>query len=232
MNEDVSNATVNRMLEVLRAILRKAAREWEWTDHIPYICLLPEPRRRIRCLTREEADRLIAELPAHLAAMARFSLSTGLRQRNVVSLQWTQVDLKRRMAWIHPDQAKARRGIAVPLKAEAMVVLVAQQGQHPRNVFTYRGRPVKQVNGHAWKQALVRAGIKDFRWHDLRHAWASWHVQAGTPLNVLQELGGWESVSMVRRYARLAADHLAECAERLARPRMVQRAGTNLVHKL
>ncbi len=120
VKENVSNPTVNRMLEVLRAILRKAAREWEWADHIPYIYLLPESKRRIRWLTRAEADRLIAELPARLAAMVRFSLNTGLRQRNVVELQWTQVDLKRRMAWIHPDQAKARRGIAVRLNAAAM----------------------------------------------------------------------------------------------------------------
>lgn len=227
--EGVSNATVNRMLEVLRAILRKAATEWEWIDHIPNIRMLPEPKRRIRWITRDEADRLIAELPEHLAAMVRFSLSTGLRQRNVVALQWTQVDLKRRIAWIHPDQAKARQGIAVPLNAEAIVVLRQQQGKHSSRVFTYQGRPVKQVNTAAWKKALARAGITDFRWHDLRHTWASWHVQAGTPLNVLQELGGWESASMVRRYAHFAADHLAEYAERLARPRMVQRAGTNLV---
>lgn len=88
----------------------------------------------------------------------------------------------------------------------------------------------------AWKRALARAGIEDFRWHDLRHTWASWHVQTGTPLNVRQELGGWERASMVRRYAHLAADHLAEYAEKLARPRMVQNAGTNagtnLVHEL
>ncbi len=101
-----------------------------------------------------------------------------------------------------------------------------------RRVFTYKRNPVKQVNGVAWKKALKRAGIKNFRWHDLRRTWASWHVQAGTPLNVLQELGGWESASMVRRYAHFAADHLAAYAETLARPRMVQCAGTNLVHKL
>jgi len=194
--------------------------------------MLPEPKRRIRWLTREEADRLIVELPEHLASMVRFSLSTGLRQRNVLELQWNQVDLKRRIAWIHPDQAKARRGIAVPLNADAIVVLRQQQGKHSSRVFTYQGRPVKQVNTAAWKKALARAGITDFRWHDLRHTWASWLVQAGTPLNVLQEMGGWESASMVRRYAHLAADHLAAYAERLARPRMVQRACTNLVHKL
>lgn len=66
-----------------------------------------------------------------------------------------------------------------------------------------------------WYGALERAGIEDFRWHDLRHTWASWHVQNGTPLYVLQELGGWESPEMVRRYAHLAAEHLAPFADRL-----------------
>jgi integrase len=48
---------------------------------------------------------------------------------------------------------------------------------------------VWQVNTKSWRKA-VKAGLRDFRWHDLRHTWASWHVQAGTPLNVLQEMGG------------------------------------------
>jgi integrase len=63
----------------------------------------------------------------------------------------------------------------------------------------------------------VRAGIDDFRWYDLRHTWASWHVQNGTPLNVLQELGGWESPQMVRRYAHFAAQHLAAYVSKLPR---------------
>ena len=75
---------------------------------------------------------------------------------------------------------------------------------------------MRQVNTKAWRQALKRVGIEDFRWHDLRHTWASWHVQAGTPLHVLQELGGWESVEMVRRYAHLSTDHLAEYVERMS----------------
>ena len=57
---------------------------------------------------------------------------------------------------------------------------------------------------------------KDFRWHDLRHTWASWHVQSGTPLNVLQELGAWESTEMVRRYAHLSSEHLAQYVERFS----------------
>jgi integrase len=68
---------------------------------------------------------------------------------------------------------------------------------------------VQQVSTKAWYKALKRAGIEKFHWHDLRHTWASWHVQNGTPLHVLQELGGWETPAMVRRYAHLATGHLA-----------------------
>ena len=125
------------------------------------------------------------------------------------------MDLTRRLAWIHPDQAKAGKAIAVPLNAEAVAFISKQVGKHPTHVFSFRGRPIIQVNTKAWYAGLEQAGITDFRWHDLRHTWASWHVQNGTPLFALQELGGWESAEMVRRYAHLAADHLAPYADRL-----------------
>jgi integrase len=227
--EGHSNATVNRTLEVLRAILRKCVNEWEWLDRAPQVRMLKEPTRRIRFLTREEAHRLLAELPEHLADMAAFSLATGLRASNVTGLQWSQVDLTRRLAWVHPDQAKARKAIPVPLNGEAATLVRKQLGKHPSHVFSFRGKPITQVSTKAWYAALERAGIADFRWHDLRHTWASWHVQNGTPLFALQELGGWESTDMVRRYAHLAADHLAPFAERLGALRAVESEndGTN-----
>ena len=102
--------------------------------------MLKEPTRRIRFLTREEARRLLAELPEHMADMAAFSLATGLRRANVTGLLWTQVDLVRRLAWIHPDQAKARKAIAVPLNAEAVVLIRKQIGKHPTHVFCFQGQ--------------------------------------------------------------------------------------------
>jgi integrase len=147
--EGVSNATVNRTLEVLRAILRKCVHEWEWLDRAPRVRMLKEPSRRIRFLTRAEARRLLGELPEHLSEMAAFSLATGLRKSNVTGLQWTQVDLVRRLAWIHPDQAKARKAIAVPLNAEAVLIIRRQTGKHPTHVFSYMGNVVKQVNRKA-----------------------------------------------------------------------------------
>lgn len=219
--EGVANATVNRVLEVVKAILRKAAFEWEWIDRVPSIRLLPEPTRRIRWLTREEAERLVDVLPKHTAAMARFSLATGLREKNVTGLEWSQVDLTRRVAWIHPDQAKAKKPIAVPLNNEAVLVLRGQTGKHATRVFTWQGKPINKANTHAWRQALKKVGIESFRWHDLRHTWASWHVQNGTPLHVLQELGGWSCYAMVQRYAHLSAEHLAEYAGNVSKIRAI-----------
>jgi integrase len=148
--------------------------------------------------------------------MAAFSLATGLRAANVTGLEWSQIDEERKLAWVHPDQAKARKASAVPLNGEALALVLKQKGTHATHVFSYRGAPVTQVSTKAWYRALKRAGIEKFRWHDLRHTWASWHIQGGTPLFALQELGGWESAEMVRRYAHLAADHLAPYADRLS----------------
>ena len=161
---------------------------------------------------------LLRELPEHQRDIVLFALVTGLRQANITNLEWSQVDLARRVAWIHPDQAKARLAIHVSLNSLACAVLERQQGKHATHVFTYRGRPVKWVNTLAWREALQRAGIaKGFRWHSLRHTWASWLAQSGAPMNVLQEMGGWESAAMVRRYARLSPAQFAGEAESIVK---------------
>jgi integrase len=218
----VRPATINRMLEVVRAILRKAEREWEWLERVPAIRMRKEENRRIRWITWKEAECLLHELPEHLASMAAFSLATGLRQSNVTRLEWCDIDLIKCHAWVHPDQAKTKKAIPVPLNIDAVAILRKQIGKHTQFVFAYKDKPINQCNTKAWKKALKRAGIENFRWHDLRHTWASWHVQNGTSLQELQQLGGWASFEMVLRYAHLSSEHLKSAAERVA--------GTNWVH--
>lgn len=144
-----------------------------------------------------------------------FTLATGLRQGNVKRLKWKDVDLQSEHAWVHADEAKTNKAIAVPLNEMAMQVLLRRQNLHPTYVFTYRNKPVDQVNTKAWRHALKRVGIKNFRWHDLRHTWASWHIQNGTSLQELQQLGGWSSFNMVLRYAHLSSEHLKKAASRV-----------------
>src|ERR1700690_542679 len=105
--------------------------------------------------------------------------------------------------------------MSVPLNDVALAVLTRQVGKHPQRVFTYRGKPTHSANTKAWTAALKRAGIEDFRWHDLRHTWATWQRQVGTPTHELQRLGGWRTGAMVERYAHLAPESLAVAASRL-----------------
>jgi integrase len=208
----LGNGNANRYLATLRSILKKAEGEWNMIEKAPGLRFRQEARRRVRFLTQSEADTLCSSLPAQHRPLIRLLLSTGLRLGSALKLAWTQVDLTRRVAWIHGDQSKSGKPIPVPLNDDAVAALLEAQGRHPVKVFN-QTRPTNRI----WKKALVKAGIEDFRFHDCRHTWASWHVQAGTPLYALQELGGWQSVEMVRRYAHLAPEHLAEHAARIER---------------
>lgn len=227
LSKDRANGTVNRHLAAASAILH-FARDHEWLPAVPKIPYLKEPRRRIRYLKNEkEADGLLSELPAHVRAMVRFALATGLRRHNVTHLEWESVDLRRRIVWYHPDEMKAGKALSCPLNADALEVLRERKADpkgHARWVFPYRGEPVHDVTTRAWHEACARAGVHDFTFHDLRHTWASWHVQRGTPLEVLQELGGWESFEMVRKYAHLGRSHVAQWAGNVERNR--RKSGT------
>lgn len=127
--------------------------------------------------------------------------------------------MDRKIAWVWADDAKGNRHIPVPLNNNAIEVLNQQIGtSKSTHIFTYKGNPVTRTTTAAWKKAIARAEIDpEFTFHCLRHTWASWHVMAGTPLSVLQTLGGWRSLAMVQKYAHLAADFTASYADNSAR---------------
>lgn len=234
-----SAATFNRYRSMIQAILHQAGINIK-------IPLRKVKSQRLRFLTQEEWQRLYAALPDHLKPLAEFAITTGLRQHNVTHLTWQQLDLPRKVAWIHPDQAKAGAAIGIPLSDDAIRILRAQIGKHREWVFPYGGRgrsdgargrnkdqpagaPVAKIKT-AWQLAMEKAGLGhferktgkdgrvsktwhgDFTWHGLRHTWASWHVMSGTPLEVLQKLGGWADIAIVQKYAHLAPEHLARYA--------------------
>lgn len=185
--------------------------------------------KRIRWFTREEAKTLVNCMSEGFRPIVIFALVTGLRRSNILDLEWSQIDLQRKVAWIPPENAKAGKAIGVALNDTACKVLRDQIGRNSRYVFVHTGawhradgsktqsvRKMRVDDNSAWRTGLRRAGITDFRFHDLRHTWASWLVQAGVPLSALQEMGGWESIEMVRRYAHLSPNPLTEHAKKLA----------------
>lgn len=210
-----STSRANRYLTLVRTILRKACYDWEWIDRVPKVTLYKEEEGRCRSLSSEEFWRLHSELPPYLADMALFAVSTGLRSANVRLLEWSWVDMRNCHVSIPAKQFKNGSAHGVPLNKTAMGVLLKRKGMHPKYVFTLNGKPFSEIPAVSWHSALRRAGIEDFRWHDLRHTWATWQRQAGTPTYELQRLGGWKTVSMVDRYAHIAPEGLQAAAFRL-----------------
>jgi integrase len=209
--QDVSAATRNRYRALIRAMLRAAERDWEWLVRAPIIKAEVEQNKRVTFLTREKAEVLIASLPEKYRMPVRFALLTGLRRSNVFGLRWENVDLERGTAWVDADEAKAGKRIVIPLNKQARELLASLPEPHTGRVWG----DMTRVWCNTWKASCKRAGVPGLRFHDLRHTWASWHAMAGTPLQVLQELGGWHSHEMVQRYAHLSPEHLAAAAERV-----------------
>ncbi|WP_394515389.1 tyrosine-type recombinase/integrase [Pantoea sp. SGAir0215] len=226
--EAVSTSTKAKHLALMKALMRAAEREWKWIEKSPVIKVPQKRNKRVRWLEPAEAQRLINECPEPLKSTVEFALATGLRRSNIVDLKWRQIDLQRKVAWIYPEDSKSGRAIGVALNDMAESVLRRQIGQHNIWVFVHTEsvkrndgtstasiRKMRVDSNTAWRAALKRAGIEDFRFHDLRHTWASWLIQAGVPLSALQEMGGWESIEMVQRYAHLAPNHLTEHARQI-----------------
>ncbi len=238
-----TQATKDRYLAFLRSLFRAAVNDWKWIGKSPTIKVRQKKEIRVRWLTKEEATTLIQCMPDVMKPVVMFALATGLRRSNILNLEWTQIDLQRKVAWIHPEDTKGGKAIGVALNETACRVLRMQIGKHQQYVFVHTeawhradGSPTEKVrkmrvdDNTAWNTGLRRAGITNFRFHDLRHTWASWLVQAGVPLTALQEMGGWESIEMVQRYAHLAPNHLVEHARRIDEAMGIN--GTNMARAL
>src|SRR6185437_16084682 len=151
LGEGSSAATANRYLASISAVLGYAANR-QWIDSQPRVPRRHEDDPAIRWATQKQAGKLLAKLPPHLAAMAAFSLATGLRWANVAGLRWERVDMKQRSAWIPSAQAKGKRTLTIPLNDAALEILRAQRGKHRRAVFCYRGHPVESYGKPAWRR--------------------------------------------------------------------------------
>ena len=221
-----SAGSTNLYLSTLRATLNLAVKKtsnYHITD-IPEIEDIDVVDRPERFLTREEAALVLNELRGsvvrHIYDMVRFSLATGLRQHNVTHLPWRDVDLSRRQVTIRKHTAKGKKAFNIPLSKKAVAVLIERRGLHDEFVFAnLSGKVVTQIastNG-PFKKALRKNGLDWCRWHDLRHAWASWHlddVGGCTPLHVLQQLGAWSNIKVViETYGHLAQSTVANFAD-------------------
>jgi integrase len=220
-------STCNRVLAVAGSILERCASD-EWKNMIPRapkIPLFDLGKSEPKWITRGQAHTLLGRFPPHTRDMAIVALATGLRKSNVAGLEWERVDLERRCCYVPGYQSKSGEPIPVPLNEDAIQVLLRWRAIHEtkadawsvsvrRYVFVYRRRaPIQKLTTRMWRRECKAAGLDGVTFHTMRHAWASWQVQAKTPLRILQELGGWATLEMPLRYAHLDPGHLAEYAD-------------------
>lgn len=154
----------------------------------------------------------------HLKPMILVSLNTGVRQGELFKLKWDAVNLDGGLITLHGENTKSGSTRHIPLNSEALAALKAwkEQSSGPL-VFPGRaGNAITEIKT-AWAKLLTDAGIETFRWHDMRHHFASRLVMAGVDLNTVRELLGHSDLKMTLRYAHLAPEHKAAAVQKLMR---------------
>lgn len=224
----VKLSTVRRELRIFSAAINFCRLELDRPDlPNPVAALgLQEEEGRVRWITRQEAARLIASAEEHarrphLGAFIRLALNTGMRKGELLNLEWSRVDLDRALLLLEAPHNKSRKRQTIPLNDDAVTTLrrlQAWQDQHsPENPWVFGKEGGKKITKFqtGWNSALKRAGIEDFRIHDLRHTFASWLVMNGEDLLVVRDLLRHSSVTVTEKYAHLAPTRTASAVQRL-----------------
>lgn len=197
---------INRTISVLQGVHSRAASRWEApVKVISWKEFKAKEQGRVRWLTEAEAGRLLEALPANIAALVRFLLLTGMRQREAFELTWDRVAFDRGAVFIVAKGGKRRE---VALSPEA-ILLLHEQPQTGRYVFDKTGWRKR------FEKALVAAGISDFRWHDLRHTHATWLRQKGVALEVVSQSLGHSGIAVTQKYAHVAQHEVREALQKL-----------------
>jgi integrase len=234
--EVVSEQTVAHELSFLRRVFNVAIRD-TLADVNPVKGLVPTPRNeRVRYLTEAEESELISVLDARAQDLVRFAIHTGLRQGEHFGLRWEWVDLQNSVLRI--PTSKSGKPRTVPLNDVAREILRLQ----PRRLRCPWVWPTSSPKGGAtpgrnhinarnferrvFVPALQAAGIENFRWHDLRHTFASRLAMAGETLQTIAQLLGHASVQMAQRYSHLSPGHLRAAVQRLVSKATGTRTGT------
>lgn len=222
--EGIKMRTINHGLKVVRRILNLAATEWvdefglTWLLTAPKIRLLPEQDlRKPFPLSWEEQTRFFKVLPPHLAKMALFAVNTGCRDAEICSLQWEwEVKVPGHSdttVFIIPlVKVKNREERLVVLNQVAKSVIESVRGQHPRYVFTYRGKPIVRMNSTAWRKARIKSGLLGLRVHDLKHTFGRRLRAAGVSFEDRQDLLGHRSGRITTHYSSAELTNLIEAA--------------------
>lgn len=209
--EGAAASSINKETGLLSRAINYANQEWGYALNNPVPGLKQrEPEGRVRWLTKAQAAALVAAAgqcgprAAHLPDVITLALHTGMRKGELLGLEWARVDFVNGLIYLEAMHTKANRRRSIPINGPARAALQARLAVADGPLVFKGVQDVKRSFGHACRLA----GITNFRFHDLRHTFASWLVQAGAPLPEVRDLLGHASIEMTERYAHLAPDRL------------------------
>lgn len=210
-------ATLQRYLNVFKAIMNRPDGLEQVMASIRKKVKVPKyDNELVRYLTSEQESRLLTTLPKEFNLVMVMALNTGLRQGELLRLQWADVNWQTGMVTILKTKSgKPRR---VPLNTTVQNTLLVLKGKGTSSpsakIFPHDARYLRRT----FTKAVQAAGLGAFRFHDLRHTFASRLAMQGCNDRTLMELGGWESPRMLKRYAHIGPAHLWQAVEGLTAP--------------
>ncbi len=215
-------STVNRYLAAMSAVFGIAVSEWQWVKENPFkrVRREKEPEGRIRFLSSDERSDLLDACKQsdnkNLYVITVLALSTGMRQSEIMSLKWDQLNFDRKTITLYKTKNNDVR--VVPLVGFASKELSEHSKiRNIKNPFVFTGRTQSHANfpRKAWETALQRAEIEDFTFHDCRHSAASELAMNGASLHEIAAVLGHKTLAMVQRYAHLSESHTMSVVERM-----------------
>lgn len=215
-----SGPTANRNLSVLSVVLEHARRELYWIDSNPCRAVrrMKDSPVRVRFLSDAERDALLEACKAstnpRLYPLVLLALSTGGRQGELLALKWQDVDLKKGRAILGDTKTGRRRVLTIHGQALKLLRIAAKTPHISGFVFADLDGVPRFPKFH-WQQAVETAGIEDFRFHDLRHTFASYLAMSGATLAELQAALGHATLTAVTRYAHLSEEHAEDVTRKM-----------------
>ena len=215
-----SNSTLNRYVTSFSAVLGCCVKDFLWMDENPCskIRKLAEPSGRLRFLSLEEKEELLKHCDPDLHDAVTLALLTGARKQEIWKLRYDAVNFKKKFISFLKTKSGVPRSVPMSEKVHAIIVRRARDNQFQAPyVFPSPVKANRPNNfARAWATAVKRAGLKDFRWHDLRHTSASYMVMAGISLRTVADVLGHSNISMTFKYAHLSPNHLSDALNSLS----------------
>ena len=207
---NVSNASVNRELACIKSMYNTAIRLGYTMDNpVKKVKMLKEPPGRVRYLTKEEIKRLLDNCACHLEPIVITALNTGMRKGEIFGLRWQDVDFSNRRLIIQNSKNNEKRIIPMNKAVKKSLKEVYKEKYKKSEVFN-----IKDCR-RSFKTALRKAGIENFRFHDLRHTFASHLAMSGANLRTIQTLMGHKDITMTLRYSHLCQSYLEGAVKNL-----------------